>query len=287
MAGLLILGFFILLNLATIAMLNGIHPIITITSILIALGLTNHFLFRWHKNAFFTYQVLIIITVAIIMVYSWYTGGVKSPVLFTLTLCPAAAFSTSKKQGFIWSFITLLAFVLLFILQPILPISSIVPLEWEVVFFLAVIVFIASLSILMSYLINRSTFAVHRSFERDSEELRIKTTRLDNLTTLLNYSNDLMCILDVATLEIEDQNPVFKLHLGYDLSEVRGKTLPEFIEKSDKTVNVFTDMACMEENEVVEFSCRMVCKNKDTKPFNWIGVARGGKIHASARLMEG
>ena len=95
-----------------------------------------------------------------------------------------------------------------------------------------------------------------------------------------------MCILDVATLEIEDQNPVFKLHLGYDLSEVRGKTLPEFIEKSDKTVNVFTDMACMEENEVVEFSCRMVCKNKSTKPFKWIGVARGGKIHASARLTE-
>lgn len=282
-AGLLILGFFAIVTLLTTAVLKENHPIIFITATLLAVGIINHTLYRWHKNAFYTYQTLIIITVLIIMVYSWYTGGVQSPFVFILTLCPVAAFSTSKKQGFIWSSITISSFLFLYLVKEILP-ASIVNEQWEAPFFLSSLLFISSLSILMSYLINRSTFAVHRSFERDSEELKLKSNRLDNLTTLMNYSNDLMCIIDIGTLTIEDLNPVFKLHLGYDLSEVRGRLLPKFIEKSEQTSAVFSDMTCMEENEVIEFSCLMVCKNKDTKPFGWIGVARGGKIHASARL---
>jgi len=284
-AGILILGFFFLITLFTRIALEGNHPIISITTTLLIIGLINHVLFWWHKNAFYTYQILIIIATLIILVYSWYTGGIQSPFLFILTLCPVAAFSTSKKQGVLWSFIITACFFAMFLLTDVLPIS-IVNEEWIVPFFLACILFISFLSILMSYLINRSTFAVHRSFERDSEELKIKTHRLDSLTTLLNYSNDLMCIIDVDTLIIEDQNPVFKIHLGYDLSEVRGKPIAEFIEKTEETSRVFSDMTCMEENEVIDFSCKMICKNNDIKAFKWIGVARGGKIHASARWQE-
>lgn len=282
MAGWLILGFFIGINILTIIILNENHPMVTTTFFLVGIGILNHLFFRWHNNAFYTYQILISITVVIIMVYAWYTGGIKSPLVFILPLCPVAAFSTSKNQGYIWSFLIISAFILLYITNPILP-ESIIPKKWEVLFFLMAILFIASLSIMMSYLINRSTFAVHRSFERDSHELKLKTTRLENLATLLNYSNDLMCIIDINTLRIEDLNPVFKLHLGYELSEVRERELPEFIKKSDNTPKLFEDMSCLEENELIEFSCEMVCKNKETKPFNWIGIAKGGKIHANAR----
>ena len=280
-AGYAIVGFFALIYVLAKYLFGFEHALVNITAGFLVLTVINLLLLEWHKKVFVTYQLLIFLSYAIIVALAWYTGGLNSPAIFILTLCPVAAFSTSKKQGLIWSTITFCTIIAILINKHVPP--SVITSEMQTSFALFSIMFVLSLAILISYLVNRSTFDVHRAFNRDSKELKDKSLRLENLTTLLNYSNDLMCVVDLGTLTIDDLNPVFKLKLGYELSEVRGGELFTFVNEDDNTRRVISEIKLLKDNQVMEFSCNMKCKNGTNKIYKWVGIAKNGKMHASAR----
>ena len=280
-AGYAIVGFFALIYVLAKYLFGFEHALVNITAGFLVLTVINLLLLEWHKKVFVTYQLLIFLSYAIIVALAWYTGGLNSPAIFILTLCPVAAFSTSKKQGLIWSTITFCTIIAILINKHVPP--SVITSEMQTSFSLFSIMFVLSLAILISYLVNRSTFDVHRAFNRDSKELKDKSLRLENLTTLLNYSNDLMCVVDLGTLTIDDLNPVFKLKLGYELSEVRGGELFTFVNEDDNTRRVISEIKLLKDNQVMEFSCNMKCKDGTNKIYKWVGIAKNGKMHASAR----
>jgi len=257
------------------------HLMLTILGLFSVVGLINLLVYPLHKNIFVTYQLIILMVFLVAVALACFTGGLTSPIIFVLAVFPVAAFSTSKKQGVIWSVISFLTVFLLFSTHNSMPYSLITS-DNALAFSFASIFFVLSVSVMISYLVNRSTFAVHRAYERDSKELRNKSLRLENLTTLLNYSNDLMCIVDLKTLAIDDLNPVFKLHLGFELSEVRRKSLMDFI-KQDGNEDLASKISNLNEGSVLEFTCTMLCKDGSEMLFNWVGIAKNGKMHASAR----
>ncbi len=173
---------------------------------------------------------------------------------------------------------------MLFNAEPLgIPVEKIKSDENLDMFSFASVLFVLALTVVISFLVNRSTFAVHRAFDRDSKELTEKRKRLENLTTLLNYSSDLMCIIDLKTLIIEDLNPIFKVVLGYELSEVRGKEVLRFIKNDKSTETLALDLKSMREDQITEFNAKMICKDGAEKAFSWIGIAKNGKLHTSAR----
>ena len=280
--GYAIVGFFGLIFVLAKYVFGFDHALVDITAGFLVLTVVNLLLLEWHKRVFITYQLLIFLSYGVIVALAWFTGGLNSPAIFILTVCPVAAFSTSKKQGLIWSVITFFTILAILISGSLVP-ESVITNEIQTAFALFSIIFVLSLAILISYLVNRSTFDVHRAFNRDSKELKDKSLRLENLTTLLNYSNDLMCIVDLSSLTIDDLNPVFKLKLGYELSEVRGGELFKFISSDDDTERVISEIKSLRDDQVMEFSCNMKCKDGSNKIYSWVGIAKNGKMHASAR----
>ncbi|PCH95184.1 MAG: hypothetical protein COB85_04790 [Bacteroidetes bacterium] len=281
-AGYTILGFFGLIFVFAKYVFVFEHILIPITAVFLVLMLLNLLLLEWHKRVFITYQLLIVFSYMTFVLMAWFTGGLNSPAIFIITVCPVAAFSSSKKQGLIWSAITFFTIIAMLINSNLVP-ESIITIQMQTSFSFFSIMFVLALSILISYLVNRSSFDVHRAFNRDSKELRDKSLRLENLTTLLNYSNDLMCVIDLGTLAIDDLNPVFKLKLGYELSEIRGGDFTQLIEKKEDTEQVIEEIKSLRDDQVMEFSCNMKCKDGSIKIYNWVGISKNGKMHASAR----
>jgi len=283
-AGYLIAGFFGTVLAIIYSVFDVKGPLIIISAIFIIGIFANMVLFYLHKKIYLTYQILIVLSYLEIVVLICFTGGIDSPAVFILTIFPVAAFSTSQKQGTLWSIVALLTILILFKAGPLgIPVGKSLYGENLSLFSLAAVLFVLALTVVISFLVNRSTFAVHRAFDRDSKELAEKRKRLENLTTLLNYSTDLMCIIDLQTLIIEDLNPIFKVVLGYELSEVRGKEISRFIKKDKSTISLDSDLRSLKEDQVIEFDGKMICKDGAEKSFSWIGIAKNGKLHASAR----
>ena len=284
-AGYIIAGFFgIVLAIIYFNFDDVKRPLIIISAIYIIGLLANMGLFYLHKKIYLTYQILIVLSYLEMVALICFTGGVVSPAVFILTIFPVAAFSTSQKQGTLWSIVALLTILILFNAKPLgIPVGMGLSGENLSMFSFAAVLFVLSITVVISYLVNRSTFAVHRAFDRDSKVLAEKSKRLENLTTLLNYSTDLMCIIDIETLVVEDLNPIFKVVLGYELSEVRGKEISRFIKTDKSTISLESDIRSMKEDQVIEFDSRMICKDGAEKSFSWIGIAKNGKLHTSAR----
>ena len=213
MVGYSIVLFFAIIYLISRFALNLEHPLVNITLGFTIASLANLLLYKVHKKIYLTYQFIIIMTFLVILILTWYTGGLRSPAIFILVVIPVAAFSTSKKQGAGWSVVVFVTAILMMLSESSLP-ESIISSENEVRFTSIVIFFTFGVIVLISYLVNESAFSTHRKLDRDRTQLEEKSVRLENLTTLLNYSNDLMCIIEQDTLSINDLNPVFKLHLG-------------------------------------------------------------------------
>ena len=259
------------------------HPLINITAGFLIGSVANLLMYRVHKKIYITYRILIVMTFLVILILAWYSGGLKSPAIFILATIPVAAFSTSKKQGAIWSIIVFIAAALMMISDSSLP-PSIISEANELSFTAIMLTFLLSVIVIISYLVNESAFSTHRKLDRDRIQLEEKSVRLENLTTLLNYSNDLMCIVDQDTLRINDLNPVFKVHLGYELSEVRGSDLLDFIKSDEASKELKKSLLTLKEDQVYEFSCTMLSKSGVETIFHWVAIAKNGKIHASARM---
>lgn len=283
MVGYTIVAFFTIIYLVSKFVFELDHPLVNITLAFSFASMVNLILYRFHRNIYLTYQVIIIMTFAIVLILAWYSGGLKSPAFFILAVIPVAAFSTSKKQGFLWSAMVFTSIVIMFISESGLPVS-IISESNELRFATMVTVFTFGTIVIISFLVNESAFSTHRKLDRDRKQLEDKSVRLENLTTLLNYSNDLMCILDQESLLIDDLNPVFKLHLGYELSEVRGTNMMSFIKQDGLTEGLEKDLKSLKTDHVYEFSCTLLSKSGEETVFHWVAIAKNRKIHASARM---
>ena len=262
------------------------HILITLSGIYVGAILVNILLCELHRKVYLAYQILIIISFLEIVTIINYTGGIISPAIFILTVLPVAAFSTSRKQGILWSVVAIVTIMVFFTKSESSGAINVIMEESRYLFSLAVVLFTLALSIIISYMVNRSTFDVHRAFDRDSRALREKSKRIENLTTLLNYSADLMCIVDLKTLSINDLNPTFKIILGYELSEVRDRNFLEFMKKDKNTSSLDSSIMNLREDEVMDFECIMVCKNGVEKAYKWTGISKNGKFHAIARSIS-
>ena len=67
------------------------------------------------------------------------------------------------------------------------------------------------------------------------------------------------------------------------MSEVRGGELFTFVNEDDNTRRVISEIKLLKDNQVMEFSCNMKCKDGTNKTYKWVGIAKNGKMHASAR----
>ena len=216
-----------------------------------------------------------------------FTGGIVSPAIFVLTIFPIAAFSTSRKQGIYWSVIVLLSIMMIYGADSFsIPVKSIISAERQNIFFFVIALFTMALSITISYLVNRSTFDVHRAFDRDSKELEEKKKRLDNLVMLVNYSTDLMCVVDLQTLTFDEVNPMFNILLEYELSEVRGKKITDFINTDSLPAILTSDQVAIKDDQLIEFDSKIKSKYGKKIFFHWTAVAKDDKLYANAREVK-
>lgn len=278
-----VVAFFGVIYLVSKFVFDLVHPLVNINLVFLIASVINLLLYRYHKKIYLTYRFLIMKTFAIVLILSWYSGGLMSPAIFILSIIPIAAFSTSKKQGAFWSVLVFMSIIFMIFSESSLP-ESIISQDIVLWFTAIIILFTFSMIVLISYLVNESAFSTHRKLDRDRKQLEDKSARLENLTTLLNYSNDLMCILDQAELTIDDTNPVFKLHLGYEISEIRASKLMNFIKPDENTDQLEKDLKSLKEDHVHEFSCTLLSKSKEEFVFDWVAIAKNGKVHASARM---
>lgn len=254
--------------------------------IFVALALANILIFRLHGNLFVAYLVLITLSYMLITGMAVVTGGIQSPFIFLFLALPMGAFITSRKQGKIWVAVTVVTILVIYNAREfgITILNPVPSRHWE--FFIAAVFFLAlSITVTLSMVLKRSSYKLHTFYEQASAELEKKSRRLENLSTLLNYSTDLLCIVNLQSLIVEDLNPTFKFALGYELSEVREKKLTDLIIWYDCHCekNLEETLRNMKEDQMINFNSKVHCKDGTQKSFRWMGLARKGKLHASAR----
>lgn len=252
--------------------------------IFVVSALANILLFRLHGNLFAVYLVLIILSYMLITGMAFVTGGIQSPFIFVLLALPMGAFIASRKQGKTWLAVTVATFLIIYNAHDfgITILNLVSTRHWE--FFISAVFFLAlGITVTISMVLKRSSYKLHMFYDQATCELKKKSRRLENLSTLLNYSTDLLCIVNLKTMVIEDLNPTFKLELGYELSEVRDKKLTDFISWHDRGNLLEEELRNLKEEQMANFKTKMLCKDGSQKQFRWMGLARKGKLHASAR----
>lgn len=245
----------------------------------ILLLIINILLLPLHKKPYITYFALIIATFLDVIISVIYTGGLSSPFMFILIGLPAFAFYTSRRQGKMWFVICSLA--VLVILQSdyfSIPISNNIPLKFHNILLTFNILFVLILNSSFSLLSKREAMKVHKSKSSLELDLRGKSKRLENMVMLVNYSTELMCVIDMQNLTFDELNPVFKLELGYELSELREQHVRILLK--DEFIPM---LSSAEEDQVVTFESPVLCLSGDIRIYSWIVVAKNGKLYASAR----
>jgi hypothetical protein len=239
----------------------------------------NIFILPLHKKPYITYYSLIIMTFSEVMTFIILTGGMASPFMFVLIGLPAFAFYTSRKQGKIWFVISSLAVLVIFQGNSVgIHIKNIIPEQFQNWVLLFNILYVLVLNSTFSLLSKREAMKVHRSHSSLAVDLQGKSKRLENMVMLVNYSTELMCVIDMDNLTFDEVNPMFKLALGYELSELREKHVGILLK--DESIPY---LSAAKEDELVEFASSVLCLNGDIRIYSWLVVAKAGKLYASAR----
>lgn len=232
-----------------------------------------------HKKPYITYYALIIMTFADVITTTILTGGLSSPFMFVLIGLPAFAFYTSRKQGKLWFVICVIAVLVVFQADYFgIPISNVIPAKFHNLLLTFNILFVLILNSTFSLLSKREAMKVHKSHNSLAIDLKGKSKRLENMVMLVNYSTELMCVIDSKNLTFDEVNPVFKLDLGYELSELRDQHVRILLK--DEFIPMLSSAT---EEEVVAFESPVLCLNGDIRIYSWIVVAKNSKLYASAR----
>lgn len=241
--------------------------------------IVNILLLPLHKKPYITYFALIIATFLANFVLTILTGGLSSPFMFIMIGLPAFAFYTSRRQGKMWFVISALSVLVIFQSTYFgISISNIVPERFQNILLTFNILFVLVLNSTFSLLSKREAMKVHKSHNTLAVDLKGKSKRLENMVMLVNYSTELMCVIDMKELTFDEVNPMFKLALGYELSELRDQHVRILLK--DESIPY---LASAKEDELVEFVSSVMCLNGEVRAYSWLAVAKNGKLYASAR----
>lgn len=241
--------------------------------------LVNILLFPLHKRAYITYYALIIMTWVHMFTMLIHTGGMISPFMFVLISLPAYAFYTSRSQGKIWFVITTITVLVVFQADKLgIPVKNIIPEYYFNTLVLFNFMFILIQNSVYTLLSKREALKVHKSRTSLELDLKGKSKRLENMVMLVNYSTELMCVIDQKELTFDELNPTFKIELGYELSELRDKHVSTLLK--EETIPF---LSSAQEDQLLEFVSSVLTLSGEIKLYSWLVVAKNGKLYASAR----
>jgi PAS domain S-box-containing protein len=251
-------------------------PVIIIS--FVAVVLVNLLLLQLHKMPPITYIVLISSTFIELIALTLTTGGLLSPFVFIVVILPVFAFYTSRKQGRIWFVICFIAVIVIYNLERFgLHATNVIPEKDHNPILFVVVLFVTVLTSLYLNLVKQDISRAHKLMNHGTKDLEEKTKRMENLIMLVNYSTELMCVIDSKGLTFDEVNPLFKITLGYELSELRGKPITTVLKE-----NALPKLTAIAEDGVAYFSSMVKCRNGEEKMFNWSATAKNGKLYAYA-----
>ncbi len=234
-----------------------------------------------HKKAYITYVVLISLTLIEIIAFILVTGGIYSPVILILATLPGFAFYTSRKQGRIWFCICLLAILFIYNVNYFnIPVSQVVAEKYRAPFLFIILLLVLFLISTYMQLVKQDISKTHKSFNTASKDLEEKNIRMNYLLMLVNYSMELMCVIDMKTMTFDEVNPGFKVSLGYELSQLRGEPIKTLM-KDDPS---YTLLSNIKEGDKLTFEGAMTCRNGEQKKISWQTVAKNGKFYTYGRI---
>jgi PAS domain-containing protein len=232
-----------------------------------------------HKKAYLTYIILISITFVELSALILATGGILSPIVLVLITLPWFAFYTSRKQGRIWFVICFLAIIVIYRASYFgLPVTNFVAENYRTIFLLIIVLFVLVLTSVYMLLVKQDISNSHKSISFKKKELEEQTERMDNLIMLFNYTDELMCVVNIETMVFVEVNPMFKLLLGYELSELRGESVKKVLKDSS-----LPTLSALKDGEKTSFDSPVLCKNGEQKIVNWLATVRGGKLYIYGR----
>jgi len=128
--------------------------------------------------------------------------------------------------------------------------------------------------------ITEAKVAVLLQLQHQRRELIEKNRALENYALLINNSADLICIINAATLEIEEVNNAINTSLGYSIEEVKGTSLYNFLTEEDRH-----KVKQLQHEQGNNFSFEACIYTKDKTPlcFSWNIVHKHGLWFANGR----
>jgi hypothetical protein len=232
-----------------------------------------------HKKAFITYLVLIGVTFIELIALSLVTGGILSPIVLIIVTLPGFAFYTSRKQGRIWFAICLLATIFLYRADYFnVTVRNIIPDNFHELLFFIFFLFVLFLTSVYLLLVKQDVSKAHKAISNAAKDLEEKNKRMENLIMLVNYSTELMCVIDRSTLVFDEVNPVFKIALGYELAQLRGESIKKLM-KDD----LLPMLSAVKDGEEARYESPVLCRNGEQKMINWQSIAKNGKLYTYGR----
>lgn len=122
--------------------------------------------------------------------------------------------------------------------------------------------------------------AVLLQLHRQQRELMEKNQTLENYALLINNSADLICIINGASLRIEEVNDAVHSLLGYTVPEMKGTSLLEYVSEDDRPK--ITQLS-KEYHDIFSFESLMYTKNGESRYFSWNIVHKHNLWFANGR----
>lgn len=243
--------------------------------------LLNILVINIHNKPYITYLVLIGLTLIELIALILVTGGINSPIIIVLATLPGFAFYTSRKQGKIWFVICFLSILFIYNASFFnIHINSIVSDKYHPIFLCIMLLFVLILISTYMLLVKQDISKSHKSYSTASKDLDDKNKRMENLIMLVNYSMELMCVIDMKSMTFDEVNPGFKISLGYELSQLRGEPIKNLM-KDDPSYILLSNI---KEGDKLTFEGAMVCRSGEKKNISWQSVAKNGKLYTYGRI---
>ena len=196
-----------------------------------------------------------------------------------IVILPVFAFYTSRKQGRIWFVICFIAVIVIYNLENFgIYTNNLVPDKYHRTLLFIIVLFVTVLTSVYLHLVKQDISRAHKLVGIATKELAEKGKRMENLIMLVNYSAELMCVIDKQSLTFDELNPVFKVTLGYELSELRGKPIATVLKE-----DIVPKLTGIAENSIANFSSPVKFHNGQEKMFDWSVTSKNGKLYAYAR----
>lgn len=115
---------------------------------------------------------------------------------------------------------------------------------------------------------------------RQQRELMEKNQTLENYALLINNSADLICIINGASLRIEEVNDAVHSLLGYTVTEMKGTSLLDYVSEEDRPK---IKQLSKEYHDIFSFESLMYTQNGESRYFSWNIVHKHNLWFANGR----